>query len=155
LNLILTSFQVGGWVSVALTGLGLVLVFLLVERFWATETVIRTLASGRAATPSLPRTGLDGRGSRRLAVIRACIVIAPLLGLLGTVNGMVHTFDGVLSGGYLVEMSAGIGQALHTTQHGLAIAAPGLLAERLLMRRLDKLSCLTDVAAGKTREVTA
>jgi len=148
LNLVLTSFQVGGPVSVALTGLGLLLGFLLVERFWATETQIRALASGCVKPPA----DVGGRGSRRLAMIRACIVIAPLLGLLGTVNGMVQTFDGVLSGGYLVEMSAGIGRALYTTQHGLAIAVPGLLAERVLMRRLDKLCCLARASASESEE---
>lgn len=71
-------------------------------------------------------------------LIRTLITAAPLWGLLGTVMGMVETFaalgEGVMhsQGG---GIASGIAEALITTQVGLVIAIPGLLAERLLERR--------------------
>ncbi|HJL42165.1 MAG TPA: MotA/TolQ/ExbB proton channel family protein [Myxococcales bacterium LLY-WYZ-16_1] len=68
-------------------------------------------------------------------VIRALISAAPLLGLLGTVTGIVGSFEAMMVQGDARAMSAGIAEALTTTQYGLALAAPALLLERLLGRR--------------------
>ena len=64
--------------------------------------------------------------------------ISPLLGLLGTVIGMIETFDSLgdmslfsQSGG----IAGGISQALITTQMGLAVAIPGLVVNGALKRR--------------------
>jgi biopolymer transport protein ExbB len=69
---------------------------------------------------------------------RTVVVIAPLLGLLGTVSGMIETFDSLAdmslfsqSGG----IAGGISQALISTQMGLAVAIPGLIVGRLLEKR--------------------
>jgi len=129
----------GGGVQIALLALALLLGFLLAERFMAVETGIRITQEG--ARPAV-RSAHSVQGYRRLGIIRACIVTAPLLGLLGTVTGMVETFDSVLTGGYLQEMSKGISKALLTTQYGLAIAVPALVFERLLLRRSRKLAAL-------------
>ena len=83
-----------------------------------------------------------------MGLIRSCIVIAPLLGLLGTVTGMIDTFESILRGGYIAEMSDGIRKALLTTQYGLAIAAPGLIAERVLLNRIEKLARLARTSPG-------
>ena len=65
-------------------------------------------------------------------------MVAPLLGLLGTVTGMIETFDSLgtmtlysQSGG----IAGGISQALISTQMGLAVAIPGLVVGRILDRR--------------------
>lgn len=69
---------------------------------------------------------------------RSCVIVAPLLGLLGTVTGMIETFVSLkdmslhaASGG----VSGGISQALLTTQMGLVVAIPGLIADRMLRAR--------------------
>ena len=120
----------------ALGLLGVTMAFLILEQFSSVERNIRSAARDKTAartyTPQL-------KGHRRAGIIHACIAIAPLLGLLGTVSGMVDTFSDILTGGYLLEMSGGIGQALRTTQYGLAIAVPGLLAETILARRRKRL----------------
>jgi len=75
-------------------------------------------------------------------LLRACVAAAPLLGLLGTVQGMVATFT-ALSGRGAVSMemlSGGISQALITTQVGLVIALPGLIGAHAIERRLKELS---------------
>ncbi len=76
------------------------------------------------------------RGLAMLAVFGA---IAPLLGLLGTVTGMIETFRIItLHGtGDPKLMSGGISEALVTTEIGLAIAIPVMLAHTWLKRRAD------------------
>ncbi|AEJ00952.1 MotA/TolQ/ExbB proton channel [Nitrosomonas sp. Is79A3] len=71
-------------------------------------------------------------------LVRVVIIISPLLGLLGTVIGMIETFDSLAtmtlhsqSGG----IAGGISQALFTTQMGLTVAIPGLLAHSILIRK--------------------
>jgi biopolymer transport protein ExbB len=75
-------------------------------------------------------------------LVQVIIVVAPLLGLLGTVTGMIETFDSLAqmslfsqSGG----IAGGISQALVSTQMGLAVAIPGLIGGRLLERKQKKL----------------
>lgn len=75
---------------------------------------------------------------RHKRFIRSLVAVAPLLGLLGTVDGMIETFDSLAdmalfsqSGG----IAGGISKALFTTQMGLAISIPGLLMGRMLERR--------------------
>jgi biopolymer transport protein ExbB/TolQ len=74
--------------------------------------------------------------------LQVLVRIAPLLGLLGTVYGMVETF-GVL---HLTgardprALSAGISTALLTTQAGLLIALPGLYGTEWLRRWEDRIS---------------
>ncbi len=65
--------------------------------------------------------------------------IAPLLGLLGTVGGMITTFD-VISGfgtGNARALASGISEALVTTQTGLVVAVPGLIIGNLLRRKVE------------------
>ncbi len=76
------------------------------------------------------------RLDERLAVIAVLAAIAPLLGLLGTVLGMIETFDviAVFGTGNSRAMASGIGVALITTQTGLLVAIPGLLMSNRLGR---------------------
>ena len=73
-----------------------------------------------------------------LAVLGA---VAPLLGLLGTVTGMINTFQviTIFGTGDPKMMSGGISEALVTTQLGLAIAIPIILMHHFLERRVDKI----------------
>jgi len=74
--------------------------------------------------------------------IRMSCAVAPLLGLLGTVSGMIETFSS-LTGlqSYVGDntMAGGISQALISTQMGLLVAIPGVIMGRLLDRREDVL----------------
>ena len=76
-------------------------------------------------------------GEHRM-MVRSLVAVAPLLGLLGTVDGMIETFDSLgdmtlfsQSGG----IAGGISKALFTTQMGLAISIPGLLFGRMIERK--------------------
>ena len=72
---------------------------------------------------------------------RRVAAIAPLLGLLGTVTGMIDTFHviTVYGTGDPRMMSGGISEALVTTQLGLAVAVPIMILHHFLERRVDKI----------------
>jgi biopolymer transport protein ExbB len=74
---------------------------------------------------------------RNLGTLAVLGGIAPLLGLLGTVTGMIHTFQlvTIFGSGDAKLLSSGISEALVTTETGLAIAIPVLLVHAFLARR--------------------
>ena len=73
---------------------------------------------------------------RLIAFIALTAGAAPLLGLLGTVTGMIKTFAliTVFGTGDAQTLSSGISEALITTKYGLIVAIPSLLAQALLTR---------------------
>jgi biopolymer transport protein ExbB len=94
---------------------------------------------------AMPRDAFVARESecmdllrRDVVVLAALTAIAPLLGLLGTVMGMIQTFDAVsvIGGNTGTRVAAGISQALITTQFGLVVALPGVFGLARLQRML-------------------
>lgn len=87
------------------------------------------------------------RGLPTLAIFAA---VSPLLGLLGTVTGMIETFQVItlFGAGDPRLMSGGISQALITTQLGLAVAIPLLLIHSWLQGRANKLIAELDELAA-------
>ena len=87
------------------------------------------------------RHRLDVSLSKSLKTIVTCASIAPLLGLLGTVSGMVHTFETIQKFGFgnPVLLADGISEALLTTQAGLLGAFPLMLVYNYLERRVDSI----------------
>ena len=85
--------------------------------------------------------GLNRSLDAHLAVIGVLAAVAPLLGLLGTVTGMIGTFDilAVFGTGNAKGMAGGISEALITTQTGLLVAIPGLYMKGFLERRARNL----------------
>lgn len=86
------------------------------------------------------------QGSRIVAVMAAA---APLLGLLGTVTGMVSTFDVITLYGNQnpVLMADGISEALISTQSGLLIAFPLTLLKQRLDERIELLKQQLELGA--------
>ena len=72
-----------------------------------------------------------------LGAIAITAAVAPLLGLLGTVSGMIETFKlmTLFGAGDPAAVSGGISEALVTTELGLVVAIPALLCHALLSRR--------------------
>lgn len=88
---------------------------------------------------------------RHLGTLAVLGGVAPLLGLLGTVTGMIHTFQLItlFGTGDARLLSGGISEALVTTQFGLFIAIPTLLAHAYLVRRVrDLVGRLEDAAVA-------
>jgi biopolymer transport protein ExbB len=94
-----------------------------------------TNAFTRAANQEL------NRFQRGIAVLDTCITISPLLGLLGTVLGMMNTF-GALGDGDIAanagKITGGVGEALIATAAGLFIAILGLLPYNILNARVEE-----------------
>lgn len=109
---------------------------------------VRSLVEGAVAHHDAPRENLEEIMhehvvaelpglERNLGTLAVLGGIAPLLGLLGTVTGMIHTFQlvTIFGSGDAKLLSGGISEALVTTETGLAIAIPVLLAHAFLARR--------------------
>jgi biopolymer transport protein ExbB len=88
---------------------------------------------------------------RELGVLKAMVAAAPLLGLLGTVRGMIETFWVLSTRGVssLNLLSSGISEALLTTQVGLIVALPGLVGAHAVRRRLEEVEVLLDRLATR------
>ena len=81
--------------------------------------------------------------------------ITPLLGLLGTVIGMIKVFAEIqLAGvGDAGNLAGGISEALMTTAAGLSVAIPALICHRYFLRRVDELVVNMEQEAIKLVEV--
>ena len=151
-------FEQGGWVSYALAAVSVLLWSSVIRRALllrsssAKSTVEGIRSSAIIARFAREARQLQGASSRldRLVertkreleslrgFIATLVAVAPLLGLLGTVIGMVEMFgsmQGPLSSGGESTVAGGISTALVTTQLGLVIAAPGLVASYFLGRQ--------------------
>lgn len=77
---------------------------------------------------------------RQLKFMKLCVGVAPLLGLFGTVTGMLATFAALASGSggeqTMGDIAKGISEALITTEAGLVVALPGLFFHYHLSRKL-------------------
>jgi biopolymer transport protein ExbB len=85
---------------------------------------------------------VDKKISARLWILDTIITAAPLLGLLGTILGIMQTFTALAQGGVSDpgEVSRGIGMALIATAVGIATALLGLLGHNILNRRAHLLT---------------
>lgn len=83
---------------------------------------------------------------RRLPLLAVIATSGPLLGLLGTVTGMIKTFNliTVLGTGSAGKLSAGISEALISTKFGLVVAIPALVVHGFLAHRIQKHLALLD-----------
>lgn len=84
---------------------------------------------------------VDGRIQARLWILDTVVTAAPLLGLLGTILGIMETFNALSSGGISdpAAVSRGIATALLATAVGIGTALYGLLGHNILHRAADNL----------------
>ncbi|WP_166145607.1 MotA/TolQ/ExbB proton channel family protein [Methylosinus sp. RM1] len=84
---------------------------------------------------------VDAKVSARLWMLDTIVTAAPLLGLLGTILGIMDTFNALSSGGVSdpAAVSRGIAAALVATAVGIGTALVGLIAHNLLHRQADVL----------------
>ena len=79
---------------------------------------------------------------RSLLLMRTCVGAAPLLGLLGTVTGMLATFTALATGSggdkTMGLIASGISEALITTETGLVIALPGVFFQYQMNRTFER-----------------
>ena len=92
---------------------------------------------------------MDRDLSKFLAVIAVLAAVAPIMGLLGTVLGMIETFEviSLFGTGNAKALASGVSVALVTTQTGLLIAIPGLFLSGMLWRQQKRLKTTLEESA--------
>ncbi|SHE53771.1 biopolymer transport protein ExbB [Microbulbifer donghaiensis] len=88
---------------------------------------------------------------RFLGALGTIAAVAPLIGLLGTVLGMIQVFTAIMleGTGNAGVLAGGISQALITTAAGLTVAIPALMAHRYFQRRVDSIVVTMEQEAVK------
>ena len=151
----------GGWVLWAILALTVALWTLMVERLWYLWKVFPKRAAGleRRWFRRTDRSSISARYVRQawlsvawlrlersMPLIRVLIALCPLLGLLGTVSGMLQVFDvlSISGSGNPRAMASGVSRATVPTMAGMVIAISGLFClarldaqSRLAMQRLS------------------
>ena len=96
------------------------------------------------------------RLERYLGALATCTTVAPLLGLLGTVMGMIKCFAVIMHKSGQVnpaDLASGIGNALVTTAAGLTVAIPALIAYNYLVSRVESLVLEMEVGSSELVEL--
>lgn len=170
------TFAAGGWVMVPLAVLSLWMWTLIVAKavqfwLWRREERRASMPGGRLLDGDwrvqlqqafhqarCGDVGLDAKlmhslshrwlnaANRHVGTILVLAGVAPLLGIIGTVTGMMSTFDAIgrYGTGNVGAMSTGVSEALITTQAGLAVSIPGLVVGHFLRRRAQRLCSRID-----------
>lgn len=129
---------------------------------WQWDILSQYMAQ-RCEDPELNRDMLEtlrarqaGKATHYVSTILILAAIAPLLGLLGTVTGMITTFEVIsqFGTGNARALASGISEALVTTQSGLVAAVPGLILGSLLFRRAEKLKARMELFCIGLQEQT-
>ncbi len=94
-----------------------------------------------------------GKMQSGLAILEVIITIAPLIGLLGTLSGLIAVFGGLgsstgLQGPDPTVIAAGISEALFTTVGGLVVAVPVVIAHSWLNRHIERIASRLEVLAS-------
>jgi len=108
----------------------------------AMDILVQRKGCGRDARPFIDDAfyPYEVEIKRYSVTVMTIVAAAPLIGLLGTVVGMIETFDSLASASLFSQtggIAGGISQALFTTQLGLVVAVPGLVIGRFLERKAN------------------
>lgn len=151
-----------GWLELVMITLGM-LTFLFAfwkwiqTHFYKVNTQITNLKSelNNASTHSIESYAFNhdakienlriqlNQGTGLIAMIAG---IAPMMGLLGTVSGMIETFNAmhISESSDLSVMSSGIAKALYTTELGLIIAVPLVIMHALIRQKINQIIAKTE-----------
>jgi len=150
---VITFMEAGGNVLWAIAILTFFMWTLIVERFWYFFTEHRQVVATatekwedrperRSWSAHQIRDGIVSEASQKingsLPLIQTCVALCPLLGLLGTVTGMIAVFDAMATqGGNARSMAAGVSMATIPTMAGMIASLSGLFAFTYLKRKAD------------------
>ena len=138
-------FSKGGVVMYPLLACSAIALGIILERLWRFHALLRQ--AGKFAPSKLTKqayeqmaSGLVSRLQEGLPTLETIVTIAPMLGILGTITGVIHSFE-LLGQGAMelnkANLGAGLAEALITTEYGLFIAIPALAAANYFRRRLE------------------
>ncbi len=145
----------GGYVLWGIFFLNIMLWGLVIERHWFYQYIFPVMADQALQTwlkrqefeswyaksiKTMMLANLKAKLSTHLSSIHVSVELLPILGLLGTVIGMIETFDvlNLYGTGNARALADSISKALITTLAGLLSAIPGLFVYSLLQQQADK-----------------
>ena len=116
---------------------------IVVQRSEYTDVKIRDAVQAKAHEEIVKLQGGIG-------VLDMVIVVAPMLGLLGTASGITTVFDGMSSLGDIKMsiMAAGVAEALSTTIVGLSVAVPAVIGHSYFNRKIETYASQLEVVVG-------
>lgn len=126
----------------------------------ADRILLQAMKGLAAGTPrGVLEAELDWRGNTeatalnaRIRILELIAMVSPLLGLLGTVLGMIRSFRdlaGAEGAANASILAGGIWEALLTTAAGLVVAIPAAIAASLLAERADRATQAIEIAVGE------
>lgn len=150
---IVQFIEMGGNVLYLIAALTFLMWTLIFERVWYFRSehkeVIRDASviwearvERRSWSAHQIRDGLISAAAERISgnlpLIQTCVMLCPLLGLLGTVTGMISVFDAMATmGGNARSMAAGVSQATIPTMSGMIAALSGVFGSTLIKRKVE------------------
>jgi biopolymer transport protein ExbB len=151
---IITFMERGGPVLPLIAALTFVMWTMIFERFWFFRTEFKTIVNStiqewegreerRSWSAHALREAMISQASEKirgtLPLIQTCVALAPLLGLMGTVTGMVAVFDAMATqGGNARSMASGVSMATIPTMAGMVASLSGVLATTFLQGKVDR-----------------
>jgi biopolymer transport protein ExbB len=151
---IITFMERGGPVLPLIAALTFVMWTMIFERFWFFRTEFKSIVNStiqewegreerRSWSAHAIRESMISQASEKirgtLPLIQTCVALAPLLGLMGTVTGMVAVFDAMATqGGNARSMASGVSMATIPTMAGMVASLSGVLATTFLQGKVDR-----------------
>jgi biopolymer transport protein ExbB len=152
-NAIASFLDQGGNVLYPIAAITFLMWTMIFERIWYFQSEHKTVIfnstqiwegrperrswSARQIRDSLISEASD-RITGSLPLIQTCVMLCPLLGLLGTVTGMISVFDAMATqGGNARSMAAGVSQATIPTMSGMVASLSGVLGSTIIRRKVD------------------
>ena len=151
---IITFMERGGPVLPLIAALTFVMWTMIFERFWFFRTEFKGIVNStiqewegreerRSWSAHAIRESMISQASEKirgtLPLIQTCVALAPLLGLMGTVTGMVAVFDAMATqGGNARSMASGVSMATIPTMAGMVASLSGVLATTFLQGKVDR-----------------
>jgi len=158
MELLAELFRHGGLVMFCIAGASLVAWTLALGAWWQSRRHLVAIErmrhdAGADARARFAAEAEAGRLEHAVWVVGALAMILPLLGLLGTVLGMLASFEVIqIHGtGQPRSLAGGIGQALLTTQAGLLTAVPVLFFHHIIRNRVRLIRLETEMLARGER----
>jgi len=105
---------------------------------WNARSDTKSWSAHQIRTMMISKISLDLRGS--MPIIEVLVTICPLLGLIGTVTGMIEVFFmlAVTGGGDAKSMAGGVSKATIPTMAGMVGAISGIFAANYLSAKMDR-----------------
>jgi len=154
-ELIRDFMEAGGWVLYLIAGLLVIMWYMIIERVmyyfgghqvavkqakavWQARSERRSWKAHQIRLKLISTVSIKLHGS--MPIIKACVALCPLLGLLGTVTGMIDVFQvmAISGSGNVQGMAGGVSKATIPTMAGMVAALSGLFLSFWLQRVYER-----------------